>query len=181
MQATDSASHEVADLVSRNRSDLDPMLQQLHVALDTINQHQLDLAGVLSYLEESVQGYQSVGYSQGVPNRWANIFVQSVGGVGIDEFFGPCGVFDDALDQILGEDPRSCTERAEYGSPDDEDNPNNNSGGGGSGGGSGGGTASEGGDAPSLPGEEDMPNDLGDILDSVTGDSTSSALRSGLE
>ncbi|MGI8707462.1 MAG: MCE family protein, partial [Actinomycetota bacterium] len=91
LQATDSASHEVANLVSRNRSDLDPTLRQLHVALDTINQHQLDLAGILSYLEDSVQGYQSIGYSQGTPNRWANVFVQSLGGLGIDEFFGPCG------------------------------------------------------------------------------------------
>ena len=183
LQATDSASHEIANLVSRNRSDLDPMLQRLHVALDTINQHQLDLAGILSYLEESVQGYQSVGYSQGVPNRWANIFVQSLGGLGIDEFFGPCGAFDDALDKILGKDPRKCKNRAEYGSPNDEDNPNNNSGGGGSGGGGGGPTiaAPEGGGGPALPGEEDMPNDVGDILDSVTGGTTSSSLRSGLE
>ncbi|MDQ3620736.1 MAG: MCE family protein [Actinomycetota bacterium] len=180
LQATDSASHEIANLVSRNRSDLDPTLRQLHVALDTINQHQLDLAGILSYLEESVQGYQSVGYSQGIPNRWANVFVQSLGGLGIDEFFGPCGAFDDALDEILGEDPRKCKKRAEYGSPNDEDD---NSGGGGPGGGGGGAGLAppESGDGTSLPGEEDMPNDLGDILDSVTGGSTSSSLRSGLE
>ena len=178
LQATDSASHEVANLVSRNRSDLDPTLRQLHVALDTINQHQLDLAGILSYLEDSVQGYQSIGYSQGTPNRWANVFVQSLGGLGIDEFFGPCGAFDDALDKILGPDPRKCKKRAEYGSPNDEDDSGNGGGGGG------GGSAlapPEGGNDTALPGEEDMPNDLGDILDSVTGGSTSSGLRSGLE
>ncbi|MGH2820806.1 MAG: hypothetical protein ACRDJ5_09145, partial [Actinomycetota bacterium] len=61
-----------------------------------------------------VQGYSSVGYSQGVPNRWANIFVQSLGPAGADALVGPCGEIDDAFTELLGPDPRyECGEDGE--------------------------------------------------------------------
>jgi phospholipid/cholesterol/gamma-HCH transport system substrate-binding protein len=104
LQATDSASHETADLVIRNRKVLDSTLNSLHQVLTILDRHQLDLAASLSYLNDSVEGYQSVGYSQGVPNRWANIFVQSLGPVGVDTLLGQCGLIDQLIDQMLGTD-----------------------------------------------------------------------------
>jgi phospholipid/cholesterol/gamma-HCH transport system substrate-binding protein len=113
LNATDTASHETASLVSRNRETLNNTLDSLHTVMQVVDQHQLDLAASISYLDTSIQGYQSVGYSQGVPNRWANIFVQSLGPGGIDAFFGPCGALDQAFDTLLGPDPRPCNEREE--------------------------------------------------------------------
>src|SRR5207253_7720593 len=82
--ATDSASHQTADLVARNRSVLNQTLTALHTDLTVLGQHQLDLAATISYLNQAVEGYSSVGYSAGVPNHWANIFVQSLGPDGVE-------------------------------------------------------------------------------------------------
>lgn len=180
LENTDSASHEIADLVSRNRSALDGSLQQLSLALKTLDEHQVDLAASISYLEDSVKGYQSVGYSQGIPNRWANIFVQSLGPLGLDAYFGPCGAFDQALDKLLGPDPRPCDKRSEAddegqekdpeGEPGEDDDDDDD------------------GDPPraSNPAEElleddPLPGDVGDLIDSVTGSTgLGAALREGL-
>jgi phospholipid/cholesterol/gamma-HCH transport system substrate-binding protein len=105
--ATDSASHETADLVSRNHGVLDSLLRGLHQDLAILDRHQVDLAATVQYLNTSVHGYQSVGYSQGnFPNRWANIFVQSLGPIGVDAFLGQCGAVDQLIDQALGTDCR---------------------------------------------------------------------------
>ncbi len=100
--ATDSASHQTADLVARNRTVLDQTLTALHTDLGVIDQHQLDLAAAISYLDQAVQGYSSVGYSSGTANHWANIFVQSLGPAGVDALIGQCGVVDQLIDQALG-------------------------------------------------------------------------------
>jgi phospholipid/cholesterol/gamma-HCH transport system substrate-binding protein len=104
LEATDSASHETADLVIRNRKTLDATLISLHGVLGILDRHQLDLAATISYLEQSVEGYQSVGYSQGTPNQWANIFVQSLGPAGVDVLLGKCGAIDQLIDDLLGTD-----------------------------------------------------------------------------
>jgi phospholipid/cholesterol/gamma-HCH transport system substrate-binding protein len=168
LESTDSASHATADLVRRNRPKLDRALSQLHDSLEVIDRHQVDLAAMVSYLHDSVQGYSSVVYSAGgtYDNRWANIFVQSLGPVGIDAFFGPCGTFDSALDDLLGEDPRPCEDRAEYGDGY----------GGGEGGSNGSGDGSPQGQEPPEqdPGREPgdgLAGDVGDLIDNVTGDS----------
>jgi hypothetical protein len=106
LQATDSASHETADLVQRNRAVLDQTLGALHQVMGVIDQHQVDLAATVTYLNQAVQGYASVGYSNGYPNRWANIFVQSLGPAGVDALIGPCGAVDQLIDRILGTDCR---------------------------------------------------------------------------
>lgn len=157
LESTDSASFEVASMVKRNRATIDSALKGLGKTLTVVDKHQADLAAAIPYLEASVRGYSSVGYSQGVPNRWANIFVQSLGPLGIDSILGPCGAMDQALDDLLGPDPRPCDERADYGE-------------------------GEQGDEPPTPGQKDdgsqdpagdlgdlLPGDLGDLLDSVTG------------
>ncbi len=155
LENTDSAAHEVADLVADNRPVLDSTFTSLTQALKVVDGHQVDLAATIPYLEAAVRGYSSVGYSQGIPNRWANIFVQSLGPVGIDAIAGPCGLLDQALDEILGPDPRPCSEREEFGQ------------------GGVGGEAPDGGDGgsdePALPDAPVLPGDLGDLFDSVVG------------
>jgi phospholipid/cholesterol/gamma-HCH transport system substrate-binding protein len=103
LQATDSASHETANLVVRNRSVLNSTLSYLHRDLDILSRHQLDLAATVSYLEKAVKGYSSVGYSSGnFPNTWANIFVQSLGPLGVDALVGKCGAVDQFFDSFFG-------------------------------------------------------------------------------
>ena len=162
LENTDSASHEVASLVSRDRSRLDSAIDGLSTALRVLDKHQLDLAGTVSYLEKAVRGYSSVGYSQGVPNRWANIFVQSLGPVGVDAALGPCGALDQALDELLGPDPRDCDEREDYESqqgedpPPDQKAPDREP------------TTDDGTEAPAEE-EPGLGGDIGDLLDSITG------------
>lgn len=159
--ATDSAAHETASMVERNRVALDGALAGLHESLQVLGSHQIDLAATISYLEQAVKGYASVGYSQGTKNRWANIFVQSLGPLGIDAFAGPCGALDQALDEMLGKDPRPCTERAEYGDQSDGDPQ------------FGGGSTTL---APREPADSEtsaddpVSGDLGDIVGNVIGD-----------
>jgi phospholipid/cholesterol/gamma-HCH transport system substrate-binding protein len=171
-ESTDAASHEVAALVERNRPALDSTLRSLHQALDVVNDHQLDLAASISYLETAVEGYSSIGYSQGVPNRWGNIFVQSLGPVGVDALAGRCGLLDQALDELLGPDPRSCEDRSDFGEE---------AGGGpaplpidSSGGGPAAGKNGDAVDRPRAGGPVDdpteaLPGDLGDLIDGVIG------------
>jgi phospholipid/cholesterol/gamma-HCH transport system substrate-binding protein len=102
--ATASGSQATADLVQRNRKVLDQTLASLHDDLGVIDQHQVDLAATITYLRTAVLGYQSVGYSQGTPNHWANIFVQSLGPAGIDAILGRCGALDRLIDQLLATD-----------------------------------------------------------------------------
>lgn len=163
--STDAASHEIADLVGRNRETLDSSLEGLRQTLEVLDKHQIDLAESVDYLENAVRGYASVGYSQGTPNRWANIFVQSLGPAGIDAFFGPCGTLDQALDDLLGPDPRDCNDRAEYG----EDNGRRGATGKQQDGGTPAPSPSPTADAGDLLDEPPLPGDLGDILDNVTG------------
>ena len=105
LQASDSASHETADLVTRNRSVLDSALTLLHADLGVLARHQLDIAATVSYLEKAVRGYSTVGYSAGnFPNQWANIFVQSLGPAGVDALIGDCGAVDQFFDEYFGTD-----------------------------------------------------------------------------
>jgi phospholipid/cholesterol/gamma-HCH transport system substrate-binding protein len=125
LEATDLASHDTADLVARNRGVLDATLRGLHTDLAVLDRHQVDLAATIQYLDASVHGYQSVGYSQssggntyhtsgGFPNRWANIFVQSLGPFGVDALLGQCGAVDQLVDQVLGTD---CNKQPKGGAP----------------------------------------------------------------
>lgn len=161
---SDLASHEVANLVERNRPVLDSTLNALTEALEVVDAHQLDIAAVIPYLEQSVEGYSSVGYSQGIPNKWANIFVQSLGPVGIDALVGPCGLMDQAFDQILLEDPRGCDHENGDGLPvknsagnikGDKPGPADD--------------LPEVPAVPELPGVPPLPGDFEDLLDSVLG------------
>src|SRR5439155_6345217 len=149
--ATAQASHDTASLVQRNSSVLNDTLKNLHADLQVVDRHQVDLASTVSYLNQAVQGYQSVGYSggtcgeqrppcaQGVPNHWANIFVQSLGPAGVDALIGPCGAVDQFMASIL---EMSCHD---FGGGSGSSGSGNGGGGAGSGGKAGGGIL------PSLP------------------------------
>jgi phospholipid/cholesterol/gamma-HCH transport system substrate-binding protein len=102
--STATGSRETADLVGRNRAVLDSTLAALHTDLKVLNAHQLDLAAGIGYMNQAVEGYSSVGYSQGLPNTWANIFVQSLGPAGVDALVGPCGAVDRLFDHYFGTD-----------------------------------------------------------------------------
>lgn len=186
LRRTDSASNEVAFLVERNRGNLDSTLRNLHSTLQILDNQQVDLAAGISYLEQSVEGYSSIGYSQGIPNRWANIFVQSLGPLGVDALIGRCGPFDEALDELLGKDPRNDPKSPHYDPRYCQRNPDHDK-------------EEDGGDdnplpplpspLPSLPPGGDnssrsgsteasgpgtslqpgLPGDVGDLLDDVTG------------
>lgn len=187
LRRTDAASNEVAFLVERNRGNLDSTLRNLHSTLQILDRQQVDLAAGISYLEQSVEGYSSIGYSQGIPNRWGNIFVQSLGPLGVDALIGRCGTFDEALDELLGKDPRNDPDNPDYDPKYCEKNPDydNEEGGGDDnplpplpsplpslpapGGGNAsqpGSTEASGPDTSPNPG---LPGDVGDLLDGVTG------------
>jgi phospholipid/cholesterol/gamma-HCH transport system substrate-binding protein len=102
--STASASAETTDLIRRNRAILDQTLSTLHQDLRTLDKHQLDLAATIAYMENAVQGYSSVGYSEGgtFPNHWANIFVQSLGPASVDGLIGKCGMVDQLVDEFFG-------------------------------------------------------------------------------
>ena len=114
---TDVASHETADLVRRNRANLNVTIRYLTTDLKVLNRHQLDLAATIAYLNQAVQGYSSVGYSFGAPNEWANIFVQSLGPAGVDALIGPCGTVDQLFDDLFGDDCEDFTPRQGNGAP----------------------------------------------------------------
>ena len=176
--STDSASHDTADLVERNRATLDSTLTSLHTVLNVLADHQLDLAATVDYLQQSVQGYSSVGYSctgartysgcsgREYPNKWANIFVQSLGPLGVDALLGQCGVIDHVIDEILGTD---CRDEVKL--PKGARVP-------GMPGGSGGGSRGQGGGLLPLPiptpsglggttGGQSLPGSVGDLFDTT--------------
>ena len=101
LEATASASTETASLVRRNRAVLDSLLTNLHKDLQVLEDHQLDLAASIAYLENGVQGYQSIGYTQGKPNHWANVFIQSLGGLSVDGLVGEGGAVDEFVDHFF--------------------------------------------------------------------------------
>ncbi|MBI4259708.1 MAG: MCE family protein [Actinobacteria bacterium] len=167
LEATDSASHETADLIRRNRALLDATLGSLHTDLTVLDRHQVDLAATISYLEQAVEGYASVGYSSGVPNRWANIFVQSLGPLGVDAILGQCGAVDQLIDDLLGTDCAASGNQEGGGAPGGPNDP-----------GSPGGTIPPGGDGSQggLPGsegpgqeEEPLPGTIEDLIEDVIG------------
>lgn len=101
LESTATASTETASLVRRNRGVLDSLLDGLHKDLGTLKDHQLDLAAGIAYLENAVQGYQSIGYTQGQPNEWANVFIQSLGPASVDALVGEGGLADDLVDEYF--------------------------------------------------------------------------------
>lgn len=117
LEETARSSNLAADLVADQREQLDRVLDELHRDLEVVDAHQVDIAHFWAYAGVSFEGYANIARQGGLGPQgrdnpyWTNIFAQSVGGVGVDAFFGCGGAIDDVLDQVFGEDPRTCEEQ----------------------------------------------------------------------
>lgn len=113
LRSTSGAAHELADLVGDNRADLDVVLDEVNVTLDTIGRHQVDLAQSVGYLGVAIEGFASIGYNgpEEVARPWGNIFTQLIGPTGPDGVLGSCMPVDRMLDLVFGPDPLPCDQR----------------------------------------------------------------------
>ena len=75
------------------------------------SQHQDDLAEGVSYLGGALKGFQSIAYSGSTPVSWGNIFVNPASLTNTFGVIGPCGTFDQVLNQVLGPDPTPCDQQ----------------------------------------------------------------------
>ena len=123
---TNTTADTAADLVGRERRELDRILEDVHEVTAVLNENQMYLAEGLAYVGDSITGFSSVAYAQGKPVAWGHIFVQSAGPIGLDILAGCGGLVDQQLDQILGPDPRSCEEQANDTFPKDEEDQADN-------------------------------------------------------
>ena len=107
----DSMASQTNSLVSQDSPALNSLLQSLHSDLAVVGQHQEDLAEGVSYLGGALKGFQSIAYSGSTPVPWGNIFVNPASLTNTFGVIGPCGTFDQILDQVLGPDPLSCADQ----------------------------------------------------------------------
>ncbi len=104
----DTMASQTNSLVSQDSPALNSLLQSLHTDLGVVSQHQDDLAEGVSYLGSALNGFQSIAYSGTTPVSWGNIFVNPASLTNTFGIIGPCGTFDQILDQVLGPDPTPC-------------------------------------------------------------------------
>ncbi len=104
----DSMASQTNSLVSQDSPTLNSLLKSLHADLAVVGQHQDDLAQGVSYLGASLKGFQSIAYSGSTPVPWGNIFVNPASLTNTFGVIGPCGTFDQVLNQVLGPDPAGC-------------------------------------------------------------------------
>lgn len=107
----DSMAGQTNSLVSQDSPALNSLLQSLHADLTVVGQHQEDLAEGVSYLGSALKGFQSIAYSGSTPVPWGNIFVNPTSSTSTFGIIGPCGVFDQVMNQVLGPDPESCADQ----------------------------------------------------------------------
>jgi phospholipid/cholesterol/gamma-HCH transport system substrate-binding protein len=107
----DSMASQTNSLVSKDSPALNSLLKSLHADLTVVGQHQDDLAEGVSYLGGALKGFQSIAYSGSTPVPWGNIFVNPSSLTNSFGVIGPCGVFDQVLNQVLGPDPTSCSDQ----------------------------------------------------------------------
>jgi phospholipid/cholesterol/gamma-HCH transport system substrate-binding protein len=107
----DSMASQTNSLVSQDSPALNSLLKSLHSDLTVVGQHQEDLAQGVSYLGGALKGFQSIAYSGSSPVPWGNIFVNPTSLTSTFGVIGPCGVFDQVLNQVLGPDPTSCADQ----------------------------------------------------------------------
>lgn len=107
----DSMASQTNSLVSQDSPALNSLLQSLHTDLTVVSQHQDDLAQGVSYLGGALKGFQSIAYSGTTPVNWGNIFVNPASLTNTFGVIGPCGTFDQILNQVLGPDPTSCNDQ----------------------------------------------------------------------
>jgi phospholipid/cholesterol/gamma-HCH transport system substrate-binding protein len=107
----DSMASQTNSLVSQDSPALNSLLKSLHSDLTVVGQHQEDLAEGVSYLGSALKGFQSIAYSGSTPVPWGNIFVNPASLSNTFGVIGPCGAFDQVLNQVLGPDPATCNDQ----------------------------------------------------------------------
>ena len=107
----DAMAGQTNSLVSQDSPALNSLLKSLHSDLTVVGQHQEDLAEGVSYLGGALKGFQSIAYSGSSPVPWGNIFVNPASLTNSFGVIGPCGAFDEVLNQVLGPDPASCDDQ----------------------------------------------------------------------
>ncbi len=107
----DSMASQTNSLVSQDSPALNSLLKSLHSDLTVVGQHQDDLAEGVSYLGSALKGFQSIAYSGSTPVPWGNIYVNPASLTNTFGVIGPCGAFDEVLNQVLGPDPASCNDQ----------------------------------------------------------------------
>ena len=115
-----------ADFIARIRGDLDAVLDELHLDLEIVRRHQLDIAEALAYSGDALVGFSSIGFAEGMPVPWGHVMVTALGPIGVDILAGCGGLIDQQLDLLLGPDPRGCDE--DQLTPDDFDPVNEDNG-----------------------------------------------------
>jgi phospholipid/cholesterol/gamma-HCH transport system substrate-binding protein len=113
LKTTADTAAQFADLVARNRPELEAVLTQIHQDLGVLSRHQLDIAESLALLPATLRNFGNVARSgpDYYPNRWVNIYGQVIGPVDYDSLYGACGLLDKVLDIAIGPDPLPCSQR----------------------------------------------------------------------
>jgi phospholipid/cholesterol/gamma-HCH transport system substrate-binding protein len=110
LRQTASQSTATAALIGDNRAQLDEVLASFHEDLAIVDQHQVDLAHTFAYLGVSLEGFSSIGVSNGEARTdnayWGNVFVTGLGAVGIGAAFDCGGALDELFTRTFGPDPR---------------------------------------------------------------------------
>lgn len=111
LRETNATSATAADLVADTRDELDRTLTELHADLEVVSRHQVALAEALAYAPAAVGGFAEISYSGDHQVPYGKVFVTGLGAAGVDVLFGCGGLLDQALDPLLGPDPRPCEEQ----------------------------------------------------------------------
>jgi phospholipid/cholesterol/gamma-HCH transport system substrate-binding protein len=110
LRETSRTSNLTADLVSERREQIDRVVESFSEDLALIDRHQVDLAHTLAYLPAGLEGFASIGYSNGEARtdnpRWGNVFATNLGSVGIGSLLECGGALDRLFTEVLAPDPR---------------------------------------------------------------------------
>jgi phospholipid/cholesterol/gamma-HCH transport system substrate-binding protein len=120
---TNRTSADVADLIVDTRTELDSILDEVHRITAVLNDNQMNISEGLAYVGDAITGFASIAYAGPVEVPWGDVFVTSLGPVGVDVLLGCGSLLDQQLDTVLGPDPRSCEEQEHDTFPDDVRGP----------------------------------------------------------
>jgi phospholipid/cholesterol/gamma-HCH transport system substrate-binding protein len=106
LEETANATTVSADLVEDRQAQLDSILTELHLDLEIIDDHQVEVADFLAVLGVGFEGYAGIGYHglQDNPD-WGNVFTTQIGPLGYGGLLDCGGVADLLLTTLFGPDP----------------------------------------------------------------------------
>lgn len=118
LATTASTTDLTADLLEERRTQLDQVLAELHLDLEVLDAHQVDLAHFLGMSGVAFEGFAAIGYGFGEERidtpAWGNVFATNLGQVGIPALLACGGTLDDIFTALLGPDP-ACGDGARSG------------------------------------------------------------------